>query len=573
MNGDKAMIDGIIKFLNEGAVVSNVDVVVAPPAPYLMYVKDKLNAGIHVSAQNCYKHDNWKCKYKIIEYLFFHVAKGAFTGEISPAMIRDLGLHWVILGHSERRHIFGETDELIAEKVVHSIESGLEVIFCCGEKLDEREAGKTKDVNFRQVQALIDKKVNWAKVVIAYEPVWAIGTGKTASPEQAQEVHDWIRQFLKEKVSADVADKTRILYGGSVTAQNAAELAKKPDIDGFLVGVFLKVCLKTTVGDIDIELWSKECPLACRNFIQLCMEGYYNGTIFHRVIKEFIVQGGDPTGTGEGGESIYAAPFKNEFHQRLKFNRRGLVGMASGNDGMNGSQFFFTLNATPDLDKKHSLFGKVVGDTLFNMLRLGECETGEDDRPLSVQKILNAEVLINPFKDIAPRAVKKGKAKKDKAEKKKNVKRDLSLLSFGDEAEEDEIELQQANEKLRWKSKSAHDVLADETLSKELAVPVEELAEPSAVSEYVKLFVFSFFGFCAFFAAKQCRKRILTRGCLYVCVSVRLYRFFISRPIKATGLKLQECNLHAPTGPSPQNGRHYPRGARVRVRQIFFRVN
>ncbi|VDP14858.1 unnamed protein product, partial [Onchocerca flexuosa] len=122
--------------------------------------------------------------------------------------------------------------------------------------------------------------------------------------------------------------------------------------------VILKVCMKTTVGDIDIELWSKECPLACRNFIQLCMEGYYNGTIFHRVIRDFIVQGGDPTGTGEGGESIYATSFKNEFHQRLKFNRRGLVGMASGNDGMNGSQFFFTLNATPDLDKKHTLFGK-----------------------------------------------------------------------------------------------------------------------------------------------------------------------------------------------------------------------
>lgn len=200
-------------------MVPNVDVVVAPPAPYLMYVKDKVKAGIQVSAQNSYK-----------------VAKGAFTGEISPAMIKDLGLHWVILGHSERRHIFGETDELIAEKVVHAIETGLEVIFCCGEKLDEREAGKTKEVNFRQVQALIDKKVDWAKVVIAYEPVWAIGTGKTASPEQAQEVHDWIRQFLKEKVSADVADKTRILYGGSVTAGNAADLAKKPDIDGFLVG-------------------------------------------------------------------------------------------------------------------------------------------------------------------------------------------------------------------------------------------------------------------------------------------------------------------------------------------------
>ncbi|VIO93018.1 triosephosphate isomerase, putative [Brugia malayi] len=219
MNGNKASVDNIIKFLNDGAVVPNVDVVVAPPAPYLSYVKEKVKNGIEVSAQNCYK-----------------VEKGAFTGEISPAMIKDLGLHWVILGHSERRHIFGESDELIAEKVLHAVDSGLQTIFCCGEKLDEREAGKTKAVNFRQLQAVIDKKANWNKIVIAYEPVWAIGTGKTASPEQAQEVHGWIREFLKEKVSADVAQKTRILYGGSVTAENAAELAKKPDIDGFLVG-------------------------------------------------------------------------------------------------------------------------------------------------------------------------------------------------------------------------------------------------------------------------------------------------------------------------------------------------
>uniref|UniRef100_A0A8R1TZW0 Spliceosome-associated protein CWC27 homolog n=1 Tax=Onchocerca volvulus TaxID=6282 RepID=A0A8R1TZW0_ONCVO len=473
MNGDKASIDSIIKFLNDGAMVPNVDVVVAPPAPYLSYVKEKVKSGIQVSAQNCYK-----------------VAKGAFTGEISPAMIKDLGLHWVILGHSERRHIFGESDELIAEKVVHAIENGLETIFCCGEKLEEREAGKTKEVNFRQLQAVINKKADWSKIVIAYEPVWAIGTGKTASPEQAQEVHGWIREFLKDKVSADVAEKTRILYGGSVTAENAADLAKKPDIDGFLVitmsNIYVnepatsgKVCMKTTVGDIDIELWSKECPLACRNFIQLCMEGYYNGTIFHRIIRDFIVQGGDPTGTGEGGESIYTTSFKNEFHQRLKFNRRGLVGMASGNDGMNGSQFFFTLNATPDLDKKHTLFGKIVGNTLFNMLRLGECETGNDDKPLRTQKILQVEILSNPFNDIVPREKKKDK-KKEKIREKKDAKKNLTLLSFGNEAEEDEIELQEANEKLKCKSKSAHDILTDETLSKELAVPIEELIESSS---------------------------------------------------------------------------------------------
>ncbi|TMS34837.1 hypothetical protein L596_002348 [Steinernema carpocapsae] len=219
MNGDKAMIDGIVAFLNQSGNTDNVDVVVAPPAPYLVYVKEQLKSSVEVAAQNCYK-----------------VPKGAFTGEISPAMVKDLGLKWVILGHSERRHVFGESDCLIADKTVHAIESGLDVVFCIGEKLEEREAGHTKNVNFRQLQAIVDRKVNWDKIVIAYEPVWAIGTGKTASPEQAQEVHAWIREFLKEKVSADVAEKVRIIYGGSVTAENCVELGKKPDIDGFLVG-------------------------------------------------------------------------------------------------------------------------------------------------------------------------------------------------------------------------------------------------------------------------------------------------------------------------------------------------
>uniref|UniRef100_A0A7E4ZWI9 Triosephosphate isomerase n=1 Tax=Panagrellus redivivus TaxID=6233 RepID=A0A7E4ZWI9_PANRE len=219
MNGDKATIDGIVGFLNASNGNPNVDIVVAPPAPYLASVKAALQHNIKVAAQNAYK-----------------VPKGAFTGEISPAMLKDLGLEWVILGHSERRHVFGETDALIADKTVHALESGLQVVFCIGEKLEEREAGKTKEVNFRQLQAIVDKKVDFSKIVIAYEPVWAIGTGKTASPEQAQEVHAWIREFLKEKVSDAVSASTRVIYGGSVTADNAAELAKKPDIDGFLVG-------------------------------------------------------------------------------------------------------------------------------------------------------------------------------------------------------------------------------------------------------------------------------------------------------------------------------------------------
>uniref|UniRef100_U3INZ7 Peptidyl-prolyl cis-trans isomerase n=3 Tax=Neognathae TaxID=8825 RepID=U3INZ7_ANAPP len=119
------------------------------------------------------------------------------------------------------------------------------------------------------------------------------------------------------------------------------------------------VLLRTTAGDIDIELWSKEAPKACRNFIQLCMEEYYNNTIFHRVVPGFIVQGGDPTGTGSGGESIYGAPFKDEFHSRLRFNRRGLVAMANAGPHDNGSQFFFTLGRADELNNKHTIFGKV----------------------------------------------------------------------------------------------------------------------------------------------------------------------------------------------------------------------
>ncbi|KAG8303524.1 Peptidyl-prolyl isomerase cwc27 [Homalodisca vitripennis] len=131
-----------------------------------------------------------------------------------------------------------------------------------------------------------------------------------------------------------------------------------------------QILLKTSVGDIDVELWSKEAPKACRNFVQLCLEGYYDGTIFHRVVKGFIVQGGDPTGTGTGGESIYGEPFKDEIHSRLRFNRRGLVAMANAGKDDNASQFFFTLAPTPDLQNKHTIFGKVTGETVFNMIKL-----------------------------------------------------------------------------------------------------------------------------------------------------------------------------------------------------------
>ncbi|NWU68236.1 CWC27 protein, partial [Pterocles burchelli] len=226
-----------------------------------------------------------------------------------------------------------------------------------------------------------------------------------------------------------------------------------------------KVLLRTTAGDIDIELWSKEAPKACRNFIQLCMEEYYNNTIFHRVVPGFIVQGGDPTGTGSGGDSIYGAPFKDEFHSRLRFNRRGLVAMANAGPHDNGSQFFFTLGRADELNNKHTIFGKVTGDTIYNMLRLAEVEVDKEERPLGPHKIRSSEVLFNPFDDIVPRLSRK--LKKDKPEeeiKKSKVKgtKNFNLLSFGEEAEEEEEEVNRVSQSMKGRSKSSHDLLKDD---------------------------------------------------------------------------------------------------------------
>ncbi|KAL2289168.1 hypothetical protein FJTKL_02963 [Diaporthe vaccinii] len=196
------------------------EVVVAPPALYLHYVRDSLNNGIEVSAQNVYDKPN-----------------GAYTGEISVEQLKDSNVTWAILGHSERRTILGETDEVVASKTKFATDGGLSVIWCCGESLEEREAGKTVAVVTKQLDALKAKiGSDWSKIVIAYEPIWAIGTGKVATTEQAQEVHAAIRQWLQEKVDAKAADETRILYGGSVSEKNCKELSKQADIDGFLVG-------------------------------------------------------------------------------------------------------------------------------------------------------------------------------------------------------------------------------------------------------------------------------------------------------------------------------------------------
>jgi triosephosphate isomerase len=197
-----------------------VDIVVAPPFTALAAVAHELQKSrVAVAAQNLHPKDT-----------------GAFTGEVSAPMLLESGARWVIIGHSERRQFFGETDASVAEKVAAALAKGLKPIACVGETLAEREAGNTLAVVSRQVDAFAKLFAAQAGVgVIAYEPVWAIGTGKVAGPEQAQEVHAAIRQQLT-KIGKDFAEKTRILYGGSVKGSNAAGLLGCADVDGGLVG-------------------------------------------------------------------------------------------------------------------------------------------------------------------------------------------------------------------------------------------------------------------------------------------------------------------------------------------------
>lgn len=200
------------------------DVVVCPPIYICPQLSDdfaRVNPEIKVGAQNMY-----------------HKPKGAFTAEISGAMVKDTGCDYVILGHSERRHVFGETDEEIALRLVAAFQSQIIPVICIGEKLEEREAGKTLEVNTRQLKAVIPilKENSDKKFLVAYEPVWAIGTGLTATPDQAQEVQRGIREILASELDEKIAMETRILYGGSVKPENAKELYSKDDVDGFLVG-------------------------------------------------------------------------------------------------------------------------------------------------------------------------------------------------------------------------------------------------------------------------------------------------------------------------------------------------
>ncbi len=218
--GEKILND----ILNEKlALKPGQQVIFAVPFPYLIMANSEVadESNYKIAAQNCY-----------------HKKSGAYTGEISPEMLNSIGVKFCIVGHSERREYFGETNQDLAEKVNLCLEYDITPIFCCGEELAIREAANQNDHVKNQLSEslfhLSDAEIQ--RIVIAYEPIWAIGTGKTASSEQAQEMHAFIRSVLAEKYSQEIADSVSILYGGSVKAANAAELFANPDVDGGLVG-------------------------------------------------------------------------------------------------------------------------------------------------------------------------------------------------------------------------------------------------------------------------------------------------------------------------------------------------
>lgn len=214
----------LAKEINEVLIADkpNCDVVICTPFIHLASVAPVLNQDVvALGAENCADKE-----------------KGAYTGEVSAAMVKSTGAQYVILGHSERRQYYGETAEILKEKVKMALANGLKIIFCCGETLEEREANKQNEV----VKAELDGSVfnltaeEWKNIVLAYEPIWAIGTGKTATSEQAEEMLAYIRSIVAEKYGNEVAEETTILYGGSCNPGNAAELFAKPNIDGGLIG-------------------------------------------------------------------------------------------------------------------------------------------------------------------------------------------------------------------------------------------------------------------------------------------------------------------------------------------------
>lgn len=265
------------------------------------------------------------------------------------------------------------------------------------------------------------------------------------------------------------------------------------------------VIIHTTRGELSVELFAKQTPLTSRNFLQLALDGYYDNTIFHRLVPGFILQGGDPTGTGNGGESIYdggafsgdldpwpmdqrqkknAGPtginFRDEFHSRLKFNRRGLLGMANeSRPDTNGSQFFFTLDKSEELNGKNTLFGRIAGDTIYNLAKIGETEVDSaTDRPIYPVKIERIEILVNPFEDmkkrsrVATQTTSKALVAKDKKKKRKGGKQ---LLSFGDEEGDEDMPVLK---KTKFDTRIVMEDQAEDTTPKEKAPKSKKKSEP-----------------------------------------------------------------------------------------------
>lgn len=222
MNNTLSETQTLLSALKDKKNTGDAQVIVAPTSINLQAAVATLqDSTIQVAAQNMHQEE-----------------KGAYTGEISASMLKDTGVHTVILGHSERRAYFHESDELLAQKVNMALSHELQVIFCFGEELEDRKSGKHFDVVERQLKNAIFHLTasQWSQIVLAYEPVWAIGTGETASPEQAQEMHAFIRKTVQDSYDATTADQVTILYGGSVKPSNAKDIFSKPDVDGGLIG-------------------------------------------------------------------------------------------------------------------------------------------------------------------------------------------------------------------------------------------------------------------------------------------------------------------------------------------------
>lgn len=240
MNGDRQLVKQFIEIVHAAEVTNNVDVVLSPPATLLDYANTtrlEQKADIILSAQS-----------------ISELSSGAYTGELSASMFKDVGCTWVYCGHSERRHIFGESSEVVAKKFIQAQKNGLTPVLCVGETEEERKKGKAFSRLTSQIEAVINLagKDCFQNAIFAYEPVWAIGTGKAATPEIAQEAHKFIRGMIAA-MRQESAESIRILYGGSVTPDNAVELFSQPDIDGGLIGGaalrpldFVKICQAAT---------------------------------------------------------------------------------------------------------------------------------------------------------------------------------------------------------------------------------------------------------------------------------------------------------------------------------------